>query len=262
MTTSRSPKPNPRPGLPMIAATTAALPAVVLSSLAIAQPAAAEPAPGPSRRPWQRPCGAGQGRPTGRWRRPDPGRFRSGRHSGRVPAGPGPRPGGLHDRPRRHDQRHCRQIRPGHQRGPEAEQAAGQHRHLPRAEDQAQRLGRPPRRRAGAPAAAARCRRQRLHGKAGDTLGAIAARHGVKLSEVFGWNGLNMGSIIYPGQKIKIGAGARGSGPCSPGGSGSHSGPGPASSGSYTLNPATPSRALRPGTASGSPTSSPPTTSR
>ena len=43
--------------------------------------------------------------------------------------------------------------------------------------------------------------------KAGDTLGAIAARHGVKLSEVFSWNGLNMGSIIYPGQKIKIGAG-------------------------------------------------------
>src|SRR6478609_8758548 len=45
MTTSRSPKPNTRPGLPLIAATTAALPAVVLSSLAIAQPAAAEPRP-------------------------------------------------------------------------------------------------------------------------------------------------------------------------------------------------------------------------
>ena len=45
MTTSRSPKPNPRPSLPMIAATTAALPAVVLSSLAIAQPAAAESRP-------------------------------------------------------------------------------------------------------------------------------------------------------------------------------------------------------------------------
>jgi LysM repeat protein len=44
--------------------------------------------------------------------------------------------------------------------------------------------------------------------KSGDTLGAIAARHGVKLSEVFGWNGLNMGSIIYPGQQIKIGGGA------------------------------------------------------
>jgi len=43
--------------------------------------------------------------------------------------------------------------------------------------------------------------------KAGDTLSAIASRHGVKLSEVFSWNGLNMGSIIHPGQKIKVGAG-------------------------------------------------------
>ena len=42
MTTSRSPQHHPRPSLPLIAATTAALPAVVLSSLAIAQPAAAE----------------------------------------------------------------------------------------------------------------------------------------------------------------------------------------------------------------------------
>ncbi len=42
MTTSRSPKQPPRQSLPMIAVTTAALPAVVLSSLALAQPAAAE----------------------------------------------------------------------------------------------------------------------------------------------------------------------------------------------------------------------------
>jgi LysM repeat protein len=44
--------------------------------------------------------------------------------------------------------------------------------------------------------------------KAGDTLGAIAARHNVSLSDVFSWNGLNMRSIIYPGQKINVGAGA------------------------------------------------------
>ena len=43
--------------------------------------------------------------------------------------------------------------------------------------------------------------------KAGDTLSAIASRHGVGLSELFGWNGLNMRSIIYPGQKIKVNAG-------------------------------------------------------
>jgi LysM repeat protein len=68
--------------------------------------------------------------------------------------------------------------------------------------------------------------------KSGDTLGAIAARHGVKLSEVLGWNGLNMGSIIYPGQKIKIGAGTSAApAPAAP------SAPAPAapSSGSYTI---------------------------
>ena len=43
MTTSRASQHHPRPSLPLIAATTAALPAVVLSSLAVAQPAAAEP---------------------------------------------------------------------------------------------------------------------------------------------------------------------------------------------------------------------------
>ena len=42
MTMSRSHKQPPKPSLPMLAATTAALPAVVLSSLALAQPAAAE----------------------------------------------------------------------------------------------------------------------------------------------------------------------------------------------------------------------------
>jgi LysM repeat protein len=44
--------------------------------------------------------------------------------------------------------------------------------------------------------------------KSGDTLGGIAARHGVKLSQVLSWNRLSLSSIIYPGQKIRIGAGA------------------------------------------------------
>ncbi|MET1089837.1 MAG: LysM peptidoglycan-binding domain-containing protein [Arthrobacter sp.] len=43
--------------------------------------------------------------------------------------------------------------------------------------------------------------------KPGDTLGAIAARHNVSLANVFAWNNLNMRSIIYPGQKVKVGAG-------------------------------------------------------
>jgi LysM repeat protein len=43
--------------------------------------------------------------------------------------------------------------------------------------------------------------------KSGDKLGAIASRHNVSLSEIFSWNGLNMRSIIYPGQKVRVGSG-------------------------------------------------------
>ena len=41
--------------------------------------------------------------------------------------------------------------------------------------------------------------------KAGDTLGAIAARHNVSLGSILSANGLSMTSIIHPGQKIKLG---------------------------------------------------------
>jgi LysM repeat protein len=72
--------------------------------------------------------------------------------------------------------------------------------------------------------------------KAGDTLGAIAERHGVGLSKVLGWNGLNMGSIIYPGQKVKIGAGGAAPAPAAPAAPASATpAPAPASSGSYTI---------------------------
>jgi LysM repeat protein len=73
--------------------------------------------------------------------------------------------------------------------------------------------------------------------KSGDTLGAIAARHGVKLSEVLSWNGLNMNSIIYPGQKIKIGGG-QSSAPAPAPAPAATPAPAPApapSSGSYTV---------------------------
>lgn len=50
----------------------------------------------------------------------------------------------------------------------------------------------------------------------GDTLGGIAARHGVALSDVFNWNGLNGRSIIYPGQKIKVSAGTSAPAPAAP----------------------------------------------
>ncbi|MFW0771637.1 LysM peptidoglycan-binding domain-containing protein [Paenarthrobacter nitroguajacolicus] len=50
----------------------------------------------------------------------------------------------------------------------------------------------------------------------GDTLGAIAAKHGVTLSNIFSWNGLNGSSIIYPGQKIKVSGGSAPSAPAAP----------------------------------------------
>ncbi|MFJ3958553.1 LysM peptidoglycan-binding domain-containing protein [Arthrobacter sp. NPDC090010] len=71
--------------------------------------------------------------------------------------------------------------------------------------------------------------------KAGDTLGAIAMRHGVRLSSILSWNRLSMNSIIFPGQKIKVSA----SSAVVPQSSGSPSTPStgaPASSGSsYTV---------------------------
>ena len=50
----------------------------------------------------------------------------------------------------------------------------------------------------------------------GDTLGAIAAKHGVPLSSIFSWNSLNGSSIIYPGQKIKVSGGSAPSAPAAP----------------------------------------------
>ncbi|GGC94656.1 hypothetical protein GCM10011512_22080 [Tersicoccus solisilvae] len=40
--------------------------------------------------------------------------------------------------------------------------------------------------------------------RSGDTLSAIAARHGVSLSSVLSANGLRMSSIIYPGQRLRL----------------------------------------------------------
>lgn len=52
--------------------------------------------------------------------------------------------------------------------------------------------------------------------KSGDTLSGIAARNGVALSDVFSWNGLNGRSIIYPGQQIKVGSGTNAPAPAAP----------------------------------------------
>jgi N-acetylmuramoyl-L-alanine amidase len=69
----------------------------------------------------------------------------------------------------------------------------------------------------------------------GDTLGAIAARHGVQLSEVLGWNGLNVDSTIYPGQEIQLGAGSTASSPAAPAPVLPASSPSAPASGSYTI---------------------------
>ncbi|GAA1736163.1 LysM peptidoglycan-binding domain-containing protein [Microbacterium paludicola] len=42
--------------------------------------------------------------------------------------------------------------------------------------------------------------------KAGDTLWAIAAKHGVSVKTILAANGLSEGAIIYPGQKLKLSA--------------------------------------------------------
>ncbi|SDL86179.1 Soluble lytic murein transglycosylase [Arthrobacter sp. ov407] len=68
--------------------------------------------------------------------------------------------------------------------------------------------------------------------KAGDTLSAIATRHGVGLSEVVKWNGLGMSSVIYPGQKVKVGGGSSSPAPAA---TKPATNSAPASSGSYTI---------------------------
>ena len=69
---------------------------------------------------------------------------------------------------------------------------------------------------------------------AGDTLGAIAARHGVPLSSIFSWNNLNGSSIIYPGQKIKVSGGSAAPAPSVPAPAPAPSAPS-SGSGTYTI---------------------------
>jgi N-acetylmuramoyl-L-alanine amidase len=242
MTTSRSPKQAPRPSLPMIAATTAALPAVVLSSLALAQPAAAEaparaipatlaaamkaqtakakaafiPAASVSAsiptafRPAQPAAPAEYTIARGDTISAIAGKF--GLNTGEVLALNNLQPNTI--------------IYPG----------------------QKIRLSGSAASPAPAPALAAAPAAPASSGgsytvKAGDTLSAIAARHNIGLSEIFSWNGLNMGSIIYPGQKVKVGSGEAAAAPApqpaaAPAGLAATSAPAtiaPAPGGSYTV---------------------------
>lgn len=212
MTTSRSPKQASRPSLPMIAATTAALPAVVLSSMALAQPAAAEaparaipatlaaamkaqaaeakaaliPAASVSSsipsafQPAQPAAPAEYTIARGDTISAIAGKF--GLNTGEVLALNNLRPNTI--------------IYPGQKIKLSGSAASPAPAAAP----------------AAAPSAPASSGGSYTV-KAGDTLSAIAARHNVGLSEIFSWNGLNMRSIIYPGQKVKVGAGEAASAP-------------------------------------------------
>ena len=221
MTTSRSPKPNPRPSLPMIAATTAALPAVVLSSLAIAQPAAAES------RPRAIPATLAAA-----MQAQAQGQTAKSLASALIPAGSVPATVPSSFRPAQVSAPAEYTIA----RGDTISSIAGKfgldtyavlklnglQANTVIYPGQKIKLGgsaapaAPAAPTPAAPAPSAPAGGGVYTVKPGDTLSAIAARHGVKLSEVLGWNGLNMRSIIRPGQQIKIGAGTAAPAPAAP----------------------------------------------
>jgi N-acetylmuramoyl-L-alanine amidase len=235
MTTSRSPKPYPRPRLPMLAATTAALPAVVLSSLALAQPAAAElPAraiPATLAAAMRAQAQAETGRslsaviPASSVSATIPAAFRPAQ--AQVPADytivRGDTISGIAGKfgLDTHEILSLNKLQANSIIYPGQKIQLGGSAPAPAAEP-------------AAPAAAA-TGGSIYTVKSGDTLSAIAARHGVTLSEVFGWNGLNMSTIIYPGQKITVGAGAATPAPAPAAPAPAAPAPAPASSGSYTV---------------------------
>ena len=207
MTMSRSPKQPPKPSLPLIAATTAALPAVVLSSLALAQPAAAQqPArPVPATLAAAMKAQAAQATaaviPASSVSTTIPAAFK--------PAQPAPP---AEYSIARGDTISAIAGRFGLNTGeilklnnlqPNTIIYPGQKIKLTGSGDAPAAPAAAP-----SPAAAPGTGTGATYTvKPGDTLGAIAARHNVSLADVFAWNNLNMRSIIHPGQKVKVGAG-------------------------------------------------------
>ncbi|NUU30793.1 lytic transglycosylase domain-containing protein [Arthrobacter sp. C9C5] len=242
MTTSRSPKPNPRPGLPLIAATTAALPAVVLSSLAIAQPAAAES------RPRAIPATLAAAMKA-------QGQAAAALPSARIPATEVAVALPTAFRPAKVAAPAQYTIVRGdtisaiaHRYGLSTQSVLtlnklransviypGQKIKLTGTANSAAHPA--PAKAAPAKAAPARATGSVYTVKSGDTLSGIAARHGVKLSDVFSRNGLTMRSVIYPGQKITIGAAAAAPTPVRAAAPkpAPKAAPAPASPGSYTI---------------------------
>lgn len=213
MTTFQSPKQQPRTSFPVIAATTAALPAVVLSSLALAQPAAAESRPNaiPATlaAAMQAQAVAAQEKALAT-------------RAGTIPAAAVSTTVPSAFRP-------AQQEAPAEYtvaRGDTISAIAGRYNLntsavlalnnlqpntiiYPGQKIKLNGTASPaPTAKAPAPSPAPVTAGGSVYTvKSGDTLSAIAARHGVKLSDVLSWNGLRMTSIIHPGQKVKVGAG-------------------------------------------------------
>ncbi|HJV99249.1 MAG TPA: LysM peptidoglycan-binding domain-containing protein [Arthrobacter sp.] len=205
MTTSRSPQQPPRPSLPMIAATTAALPAVVLSSLALAQPAAAvapaRPIPATLAAAMKAQAAAATAAviPAASVSTSIPAAFRPAQQS--APAEYTIARGDTVSSIAARHGLDTYEVLKLNNLQPNTIIYPGQKIKLSGS-------GSTPAATPAAPAPAAPSSAGGTYTvKAGDTLSAIASRHGVGLSDIFGWNGLNMRSIIYPGQKIKVNAG-------------------------------------------------------
>ena len=205
MTTSRSPQQPPRPSLPMIAATTAALPAVVLSSLALAQPVSAHaparavPATLAAAMKAQASAATAGVIPAASVSTSILSAFRPAQPS--VPAEYTIARGETISSIAAKHGLDTYEVLKLNNLQPNTIIYPGQKIKLSGG-------GSAPAASPAAPAPAAPAASGATYTvKAGDTLSAIASRHGVGLSDLFGWNGLNMRSLIYPGQKIKVTAG-------------------------------------------------------
>lgn len=234
MTTSRLPKQTTRPSLPMIAATTAALPAVVLSSLALAQPAAAAPAPArhiPATLAAAMKAQAAEATagiiPAASVSTTIPAAFQPAKPS--APAVYSIKRGDTISAIAGRFGLNTNAILKLNSLKPNTVIYPGQKIRL---SGSAASSAPAPARAKSAPTALANSGASYTV-KPGDTLGAIAARHNVRLTDIFSWNGLNARSIIYPGQKVKVGSSAKAAPAAKP--APAPAAPATAPAGSYTI---------------------------